>query len=178
MTEADRQPKASQESLLRKKASRRASQGRGRLSGRASLDAGRWPLLGATRRVVNLFFSYFLLRLSRPQATGPSTSLRTSGKPRLGGASNGCPVRMLLRTRTEAKGRFQRENGRPICFTIAPVKRIAISSAPNVGPQFAPFASSSGRWLGQTAIRKRFTRNCARKIRRSLKILPLASRIG
>jgi hypothetical protein len=97
---------------------------------------------------------------SRPQAMS---------KPRLGGASNGCPVRLLIRTRSEAKGAFQRENCRPICFTIAPVKQIAISIAPKRTVHFASFASPAGTGLRQASRRKGFPQNCAREIRHSLK---------
>ena len=99
---------------------------------RLSLGAGRWPfdfaqgfrpLLGAIRRVANLFCSYFLAPFE-PAAGHEQARKR---------ASNGCPVQLLIRTKSEAKGLLQRENGRPICFNLAPLKQIAISIAPD-GP--------------------------------------------
>ena len=56
--------------------------------GHESLDAGRWPLLGAIRRVGNLIFSYFLA------SSGPAAGHEQARKR----ASNGCPA--WVRTRT------------------------------------------------------------------------------
>jgi hypothetical protein len=68
----------------------------------------------------------------------------------------GCPVRMLIRTRSEANGGFQRQNGRSFCFSIEPMKQITISTAQKCLPQFASFASSAGTDLGEASRRKRF----------------------
>jgi len=49
--------------------------------------------------------------------------------------------RLLIRTRSEARAAFQKENGRAICFTIAPVEANQDLHRPQRPPQFASFAS-------------------------------------